>query len=597
MCPKCRATHPEETDLCPDCAQPLCEAEDLNRVGLKLGSYQITEIIGVGGMGVVYRAIHNTLLKPVAIKILNDRYLRRRDAAREMLREAQAASRIRHPHIVNVTDFGTAPDGAPYFVMEYLEGESLNELLGRVGRLPLGRAARIMQQVAGALGAAHRLGIIHRDLKPENIFLLDLTAADATQPGDFIKLLDFGLAKVMDMGPSSRTRAGMLAGTPFYMSPEQAQNRAVDPRSDIYSLGIVFYQIVTGTVPFTGDSPVDILMGHISVPVIQPCKYCRSIDEETNAVIMRCLEKDPDKRFQSVEELCIALERCGTQLQLESGDILPDVVARLRGGPAAVALGAPTVTSELMGQVLSQPASLTVESGLFQKVLAPASAAMADPSTLVDDEVPPPRRPHLVYALAAVSVLAIVAAAVTVAVTGREATSAMVDVHKVPRARDVQIRLRGLPDGARVLLDGRPTTQRPIQVARADRSHTVRVEAPGHLPSEVSFRASRDQELVFQLEPEPRVALADGPAPKPAPKIRPRRSAVARGKHPAKHPPRKRPGKPGNKLASAKPKLDPKAPKPGQNDQVDKPAKPEPKVPRPKASPKKYRDWVVDPEI
>jgi serine/threonine-protein kinase len=615
VCPKCREEYPEDTEFCPECHQPLCDREDLQRVGVEYGNYKITGIIGVGGMGVVYKATHTVLLKPVAIKILNERYLHRKEAAREMLREAQAASRIRHPHIVDVTDFGTTPDGAPYFVMEFLEGESLNELLNHVGRLPVGRAARILLQVAGALEAAHKQGIIHRDLKPENIFLVDLTKADRTQPGDFVKLLDFGLAKVLDMGPSSRTRAGMLAGTPWYMSPEQVQNRQVSVRSDVYSLGIVFYQMVTGTVPFTGESTVDILMGHVSSAVIQPYKYNKLIDEDTNRVIMRCLEKHPDDRFQSMDELCEALELCGTNLKLESGDILPEVAA---GGPNAVALGAPTITSELAGQVLgrgsgaeqhasselriasSRTSQPTEDSGLVRELLAGSDAARADGSDfevrpgaeVIDDalstgsavhrlSVPPPtgkrlldpgRRRRWLLPVLVICVIVVSGAAAFVAhFTARPEPPAPPTPTLSPEPKTVRVDLNGLPAGARVYLDGRAVAV-PIIVTGSDEPHALAVEADGYRTHRQQLILNENHRIQLQLEPEP------GSRPAPAAKV------AAKSRRRPRHP-RRRPRR------RVKPKPAAKVP--------EKPPQPKKKPGKPKAAPKtkKYKDWVMDPEI
>jgi serine/threonine-protein kinase len=584
---------------------------------VEYGSYKVTGIIGVGGMGVVYKATHTVLLKPVAIKILNERYLHRKEAAREMLREAQAASRIRHPHIVDVTDFGTTPDGAPYFVMEFLEGESLNELLNRVGRLPVGRAARILLQVAGALEAAHKQGIIHRDLKPENIFLVDLTKADRTQPGDFAKLLDFGLAKVLDMGPSSRTRAGMLAGTPWYMSPEQVQNRQVSVRSDIYSLGIVFYQMVTGTVPFTGESTVDILMGHVSGAVIQPYKYNKLIDEDTNRVIMRCLEKDPDDRFESMDELCEDLQLCGTNLKLESGDILPEVVG---GGPQAVALGAPTITSELAGQILSGKGSgpnhrissemserirvsssrpprsrPTEDSGLVQELLAGAAEAeRADGSDIevrsgaevLDDalstgsavhrlSVPTPdgkmpvegpaRRRRWLLPVLVVSTIAVSGAAALVAHLGSKSEPAEPPAKAVtPEPKTVRVDITGLPAGARVYLDGRAVAV-PLIVTGSNEPHALAVEADGYKTHRQQLVLNENQRLQLTMEPEA------GAQPKAPTKV----AVKKRRRRPRRRPRRRRPKA---KRAATK--------------KATKPEKPKTQTPS-----KKYKKWVIDPDL
>ena len=372
-------------------------------------------------MGVVYKGLHTSLRKTVALKILNETYGRRKNAHKEMLREAQAASRIRNPHIVDVTDFGTTDEGAAYLVMEYLEGESLSALLMRDVRIAVPRAVIIIRQVAGALDAAHQAGIIHRDLKPENVFLLNQdrsppsaskerepasTRKEPSSSGEiFAKLLDFGLAKVQDMGPSTRTKAGMIAGTPYYMSPEQAQNRPVDPRSDIYSLGVLFYHMVTGVLPFTGNSSIDILMAHIAAPVGPPHRVWRGVDKGTSQVILKCLKKDPSFRFQDMGELCDALSACGTggfeQAAAGNDESVPDHV---KGHDR------PTQTSDMMAQVLdgagaakrelsdtraplprpSRPSNPTVSSEFVEKVFDRQDSDEAPATSAAPSPLPPP---------------------------------------------------------------------------------------------------------------------------------------------------------------------------------------------------------------
>jgi len=312
LCPRCKKEYSGSIETCPKDGAPLCEPEDLARIGKRLSNYELTEILGLGGMGVVYKGVHLLLDKPVAVKILSSQYSRRRCHPEDILREARAASRIRHPHIVDVTDFGLTDDGAAYFVMEYLSGDPLSRVLARAEgrRLPLVRAARVLRQIAGALGAAHQLGIVHRDLKPENIYLISLEDQHARgrqdeerEDRDFVKVLDFGLAKVLDMEPSSRTKEGVIAGTPVYMSPEHARCDPVDGRADIYSLGVVFYQMVTGRLPFEGKSPLDFLMAHVAAPVMPPNLACPEVDLEISRIILRCLEKNRDDRYQTMEEL------------------------------------------------------------------------------------------------------------------------------------------------------------------------------------------------------------------------------------------------------------------------------------------------------
>jgi serine/threonine protein kinase len=301
----------------------------MSRVGMVLRDHEIQGVIGEGGMGVVYRAQHVVIEKPVAIKVLHDHFARQKEMVDQFIIEAKAASRIRHPNIIDVTDFGTTPEGLVFLVMEYLEGESLQDRLARVGRLSVFEAVNIVKQIARGLGAAHELGIVHRDLKPANIFLCQREGRrrivrrteiasgpqfviEPEDKFDFVKLLDFGVAKFMDLGPSAATRAGVLCGTPHYLSPEQAQEQPATERSDIYSLGAVFYEMITGSVPFDGSSMFEILKGHVVGDLVPPSQRTpeAGINARTDAVVGRCLDKEPARRFASTDELCDALADC-----------------------------------------------------------------------------------------------------------------------------------------------------------------------------------------------------------------------------------------------------------------------------------------------
>jgi eukaryotic-like serine/threonine-protein kinase len=348
VCAQCGRQYAEPTNRCSADGSALCGPEALTRIGSALGNYEILEIEGVGGMGVVYKSRHKMLGKPVAVKVLHERFARRDGAVDQFLREAQAASRIRHPNIIDVTDFGIAPDGSVYFVMEYLEGISLEDVLARDTRIPLFNAVNIVRQTARALGAAHEEGIVHRDLKPENVFLINREGrrrvvrsireasgqrfiVEKETNFDFVKLLDFGVAKftLEDVGPGMSTRAGMIFGTPHYMSPEQARGELVDGRSDVYALGIVFYEMITGVVPFDGEAALDILNGHVYGTVIAPKERTSQVivDDGTNETILRCLAKDPGDRYQTMYELIDALANCFTdQVFLRDAHLLPGAI-------------------------------------------------------------------------------------------------------------------------------------------------------------------------------------------------------------------------------------------------------------------------------
>jgi serine/threonine protein kinase len=301
------------------------------RAGTTVGKYKLHEIVGRGGMGVVYRAEHVYIGKEVAVKILHEGYGGREESIKRFLREARAASLINHPNIVNVTDFGKSADGTVFFVMEFLDGQPLDMLLQRERRLDLLRAITIMNQMAGALGAAHAKGIVHRDLKPENVMLTkregrrELVREFSDESGlhtimerekqfDFVKLLDFGVAKVRDPNVTEGrvTQQGVVFGTPEYMSPETARVGISDPRTDVYALGVMFYEMLTGTVPFTGETPVDVMLKVVSLPVIPPRDRAPGLEitPEAEHLIMKALSKDPRVRHQSMEEMYDELQQC-----------------------------------------------------------------------------------------------------------------------------------------------------------------------------------------------------------------------------------------------------------------------------------------------
>ncbi len=282
--PLARGDHVETAPLGREKAAPPSTPKPLEEgsrmVGALLsGRYQIKRMCGEGGMGRVYEAEHVEIGKRVAIKVLHPAYSRTPDLVERFRREARAASRIEHPNVVNVTDFGTTEDGSLFFVMEYIEGIELGLLIHREGPLPSVRALRIAEQMCEALQAAHDVGVIHRDLKPENILLLGLgkdnrsppsnqsnPGMEAREPSDFVKVLDFGIAKSaeIDEGTSSRrgkrlTRPGVAMGTPEYMAPEQAAGHPADPRSDIYAVGSIMYEMLCGSPPYEGDNVMEVL--------------------------------------------------------------------------------------------------------------------------------------------------------------------------------------------------------------------------------------------------------------------------------------------------------------------------------------------------
>lgn len=274
------------------------------------GRYRLLSRIGTGGMSSVYLARHVLIDRLMAIKTL------RRDLAQDpvqrdrFVREARAVNRINHPNIVEITDFGETEDGLVYLVMEYVPGESLLAAL-RDAPLPPARALDIVEQCGQALARAHQMGVIHRDLKPDNILLV-------TQDGraDFVKLLDFGIAKITDA--PSLTGSQQIFGTPGYIAPEYIQSTAIDGRADLYSLGVILYEMVTAALPFDYEYPGDLLVKHVTEPPVKPSKRRPGLLVPIEEFVLRCLEKDPDKRFRDafhfLDELKATRERIGGDL-------------------------------------------------------------------------------------------------------------------------------------------------------------------------------------------------------------------------------------------------------------------------------------------
>jgi serine/threonine protein kinase len=267
-------------------------------IGLTIDQrYRVEALLGEGGMGLVYRVTHTRLNKALAIKVLRRENTGDPEAVARFRREAESASAIGNQHIVDISDFGTLVDGSTYFVMECLEGVDLIDAIDVAQRMPEDRAIHIALQLCRALGAAHDAGIIHRDLKPENVFLIHRNDTE-----DFVKVLDFGIAKVAN-GPKRLTRAGEVLGTPHYMSPEQCEGDNVDHRTDIYALGVLLYEMVTGHVPHDADTMMGILTKHMYEDPIPPKLRVPQVSAELEQVIMRCLEKKPEQRYQTMTEI------------------------------------------------------------------------------------------------------------------------------------------------------------------------------------------------------------------------------------------------------------------------------------------------------
>lgn len=279
------------------------------------GRYRVVSRIGEGGMGTVYAARHEAIEKKIALKVLHKEYSANPEVVDRFKQEAISASRIKHNNVIDIFDFGQLEDGSCFIAMEFLEGQDLGDALQGVGAFSPEPAIRIILQVCGALSAAHARGVIHRDMKPENIFL------QTTAEGDhLVKIVDFGIAQLRSdeaaesaAAPRQRrlTKTGMIFGTPEYMAPEQARGRNVDQRSDVYSTGVILYELLSGGVPFTGESFLDVLNKHClePVPPIAELNPDARLSQEVIDVVQTALAKDPSGRFASMKDLATALLR------------------------------------------------------------------------------------------------------------------------------------------------------------------------------------------------------------------------------------------------------------------------------------------------
>jgi len=311
-CPECNFDNPEETKFCGECAAPLHPSEEISahvtetletpKEELTTGStfarrYQIIEELGKGGMGKVYKAQDTDLKEKVAIKLLKPEIAGDKKTIERFRNELKFARKIRHKNVCQMYDLNKE-EGAHYITMEYVAGEDLKSMIRMMGQLSSGKTIFIAKQVCEGLIEAHRLGVVHRDLKPQNIMI--------DKDGN-TRIMDFGIAR--SLKTKGITAAGVMIGTPEYMSPEQVEGKEVDQRSDIYSLGVILYEMVTGRVPFEGDTPFTIGMKHKGEEPKDPKEFNTQLPEDLNLVILRCLEKDKEKRYQSAGEVRAELTR------------------------------------------------------------------------------------------------------------------------------------------------------------------------------------------------------------------------------------------------------------------------------------------------
>jgi serine/threonine protein kinase len=442
------------------------------------GRYLVESILGEGGMGVVYRGKHKVIDKKVAIKVLRGNLATDKEVTERFLQEARAASAIGNPHIIDISDFGVLPDGATFFVMEYLAGTSLATLMEDARPIPVPRIIAIAKQIAQGLAAAHVANIIHRDLKPDNVMLIS-----RGNEKDFVKILDFGIAKVQTGNTSRLTQAGAVFGTPHYMSPEQAAGAPVKHTTDIYSLGVMLYEMAAGKIPFDAENFMGILTMHMykaPVPMRALVPAPQEIPPGLDAVVLKCLSKKPEQRYESMDALIADLEK------LEKGQ-LPDAVNEMMGRSGGFNVPAdyfrsskmpPPMPGEPRGRtrgprskwpLIAGVAGVATAVGLVTVILIngrptkadaiPASSTVTSTSPVKPDPTPPPSAPT--------------AAETTVAAAGKKAIAIAV-----------------FPFDAKVTLDGKELKP-PIalQLGPAE-SETIMIARSGYVTQNVTVTGS-----------------------------------------------------------------------------------------------------------
>ncbi|MCY1055983.1 serine/threonine-protein kinase [Nannocystis sp. SCPEA4] len=473
---------------------------------LLLGRYQVLDRIGDGGMGAVYLAEHTTILKKFAIKVLSATLSLREDHVDRFMREARAASMINHPNVVEITDFGKTPDGQPFFVMEYLQGKDLAQVLSEAGSLAWKRVRPILLQVCSALQAAHEQGIVHRDIKPGNIVLVKRGSTL-----EHVKVLDFGIAKVISHEPDAKglTQSGVVVGTPEYMSPEQGWGQPVDHRGDIYALGVLLYELLTSKIPFSGTTMMEVLNRHMfEVPDIKH----PNIPEEVGAIILKAMQKDRTLRFQSMNEMAAAIEAVGTGA---SPVTVVDEEIKTPWGPVTARFNA--VPAQQRSWVWLSVLSAVVAVGAVVYAMVPdGSAGAVQPPPVAAPAVTPP-------------------------------VAAPVEQPKVipPEVERVRFKIATPGIEARIL-DARDQGQfgvtndpNGVEVEKSDQPINIILRAPGY--EDLTFQVVPSEDKTFEHELVAKAAAptptpATTPTPKPRPDKKPHKPTEAKSEAPAEAP-------------------------------------------------------------
>jgi serine/threonine protein kinase len=483
-------------------------------LGQAVGNYTVTAKLGEGGMGIVYLAEHPVIGSKVALKAIHPHFARSADVVSRFVTEARAVNQIAHDHIVDITDFGTTPEGDFYFIMEHLQGEMLSEGITRQGAFPPARALNIAAQIADALGASHEQGVIHRDLKPDNIYLI---ARDTTV--DFVKVLDFGLAKMTHATcatPTHQTGAGTVMGTPFYMAPEQCEGKAeLDHRADIYALGVMLFEMLTGHVPFGGTGYGEVLIKHVTLAPPTARSLVPDLPLVLDEILGRALAKKPEDRFQSMTEFRAALlDPEAYRAALPTPIVHDDLSARMRAA-------SPRVRTELKLELGSAPAVFqTVPEGkAFERPIPAMSTFRQSVGEKLEEPKLPKRRRGGLLVLGAAAAIAI--AGVSSVHVRRGATQLLASALAPALPSTVRVNFSSDPDGATVYrIDGTVwgVTPLSVDVPYGEAPIAYRVEKEGYTSKTSSFVPNLPLPvfavLVKEAAPEP--AVAEAPVDDPA---------------------------------------------------------------------------------
>lgn len=557
VCPACNTRYEEGGAFCARDGTPLMrdpQAGKSDLVGQILADrYRVVRLVGEGGMGQVYEAQHVNINKRFAVKLLRPEIVSNAEAVQRFRQEAWSASSIGHENIIEIEDFATLPSGAVYLAMEFLVGQSLAERMREQPPLTFAEALDIVLQVGSGLGAAHDKSIIHRDMKPENIFLAEKHGRS------IVKILDFGIAKVSGAdGNKSLTRTGTIFGTPHYMSPEQALGKPLDHRSDIYSVGVIMYELFTGKVPFEAESFMGILTKHITSTPRPPREMApeRDIPPEIEAVIMHAMAKEPDDRYQSLAEFvsdvaAIAAVSAPELLQPRTGSAVRQV-------HASGAMAARTPLPMAARTPLPTPLPARPPSGNLSSVPALST---------VSQELPAPAKKKSLLPWVLVGGVALAAAATAVVLGGHPAatvpdktlvppaaivtptppTGAVVQPTVAPPAATMEeVIVDSIPPGAKIFVNGVAVADTPEALkVEAGKSETIVLKKEGFLDASETLDPQKSHKALVRLEHiKKRVVVAPPmhlPAPPPVPIEPPVRVVTpARQNNPVAHPQQQR---------------------------------------------------------